>query len=199
MASSLLLGLTEYMFKSLNHILVTVENQPQWQEYQQFQRLLTRWAEVVGATIALQTRPYAISNDVLYVATSGSVWVQELQFKRRLILKKLNAELSTSLNDIRFSTAKWQQHSPSAPGQSTTLSPTWEEHPSYCLEDESAAPDEQMANPKNAQSVFQRWSIAIQARSHSLPLCPQCHCPTPPGELQRWNVCGLCAAKQWRS
>jgi predicted nucleic acid-binding Zn ribbon protein len=187
------------MFKSLNHILVTVENQPQWQEYQQFQRLLTRWAEVVGTSIALQTRPYAISNDVLYVATSGSGWVQELQFKRRLILKKLNTELSTSLIDIRFSTTKWQQCSTSTPEQSTTLSPSWEEHPSYWVEDESATPNEEISNPKDTQSVFQRWSVAMQARSHSLPLCPQCNCPTPPGELERWSVCGLCAAKQWRS
>ncbi|NEP50291.1 MAG: DUF721 domain-containing protein, partial [Moorea sp. SIO3C2] len=32
----------------------------------------------------------------------------------------------------------------------------------------------------------------------NLPLCPQCKCPTPPGELQRWDVCGLCAIKQWQ-
>ncbi|WP_254567846.1 DUF721 domain-containing protein [Oscillatoria sp. HE19RPO] len=50
---------------------------------------------------------------------------------------------------------------------------------------------------ENAQGTFQRWAQGVQARSQGLPLCPHCGCPTPPGELDRWSVCALCAAKQW--
>ncbi len=28
-------------------------------------------------------------------------------------------------------------------------------------------------------------------------LCPQCQCPTPPKELDRWSCCALCASKKW--
>lgn len=186
------------MLKSLNHILRTVENQPQWNEHQQFQRLLKCWADVVGTAMAHQTRPYAISKDVLYVATSGSVWTQELKFKRRLILKKLNAQLSGSLIDIRFSTAQWQNSLTTDERESKTPSSTWQEHPSYVDETVAATQGDRTTNSKDPQAVFQRWSQLMQARSHSLPLCPECQCPTPPGELQRWTVCGLCAAKRWQ-
>lgn len=50
---------------------------------------------------------------------------------------------------------------------------------------------------ENAQGTFERWAQGVQAQSQGLPLCPQCGCPTPPGELDRWSVCALCAAKQW--
>ena len=50
---------------------------------------------------------------------------------------------------------------------------------------------------ENAQGTFERWAQRVQAQSLGLPLCPQCGCPTPPGELERWSVCALCAPKQW--
>ncbi len=186
-----------HMFKSINHILGAVENQPQWQEYEQFQRLLKSWPEAVGDAVAQQTRPYSISKDVLYVATSSSVWVQELKFKRRLILKKLNSQLSSPLIDIRFSTAHWHKDFSTATLGSTPQS-TWQEHPSHVVEAAYASPTGQTAKREDPQLTFQHWAEAMQARSLSLPLCPQCQCPTPPGELQRWNVCGLCATKQWK-
>jgi predicted nucleic acid-binding Zn ribbon protein len=31
-----------------------------------------------------------------------------------------------------------------------------------------------------------------------LPRCPQCQCPTPPGELERWSVCAVCATQRWQ-
>ena len=187
------------MLKSLNHILGAVVNQPQWQEYQQFQHLLEYWPEVVGVAMAQQTRPYAIFRDVLYVATSGSVWAQELNFKRRFILKKLNTHFSAPLIDIRCSTAGWQNRSATETLESEVSSTTGQEHPSYVTQPPSVTPPKRTVNLKDSQSVFQRWSVAMQTRSLSFPLCPQCQCPTPPGELQRWTVCGLCAAKQWQN
>jgi predicted nucleic acid-binding Zn ribbon protein len=32
----------------------------------------------------------------------------------------------------------------------------------------------------------------MRSRGQTLPLCPQCQSPTPPGELARWTVCGVC-------
>lgn len=50
---------------------------------------------------------------------------------------------------------------------------------------------------ENAQGTFQRWAAGVQARSQGWPICPHCGSPTPPGELDRWSVCALCAPKQW--
>lgn len=182
------------MLKSLNHILATVENQPQWQGPQEFQRLLGLWSQVVGKAVADQTRPCSLSRDVLYVATSSSVWVQELKFRRRTILRKLNAHLSSPLTDIHFSTAQWEN--PSTPTFGEDVAALWQEHPSRIVE--TAVPTSQADLPQDAGSAFQNWAKRMQARSLSLPLCPQCQCPTPPGELERWSVCGLCAVKQWQ-
>ena len=204
------------MFKSLNHILSKLENQPLWQERQQLQQLLISWSEIVGEKAAHETRPYAIARDTLYVATSSSVWVQDLKLKRYQILKQLKAKLSIPLTDIHFSTAQW--HQDSADTSTTSLS----EHPSYIdgklgnsswgvgNEAGDAENEELTASPfphvppdsaslptaKDPRSAFQRWALLIQTRSQSLPLCPQCSCPTPEGELHRWAICALCAAKQ---
>src|SRR4028118_449748 len=189
---------SELMLKSLDHIIGALENQLPLQGPQQFQRLLNCWPAIVGAAAANQTRPSSISRDVLYVATSSSVWSQELKFKRRLILKKLNSQLSSSLIDIRFSTAHWHKDFSTATLGSTPQSTLWQEHPSHVVETAYSSPRGQTAKREDPQLTFQHWAEAMQARSLSLPLCPQCQCPTPPGELQRWNVCGLCATKQWK-
>ncbi|NEO32743.1 MAG: DUF721 domain-containing protein [Symploca sp. SIO3C6] len=96
------------MFKSIDHILDVLENQPHLEGIKKFQRLLKGWPQIVGATAAQHTRPYSISRDVLYVATSSSAWAQELKFRRISILKKLNAQFPNLIVDIRFSTAEWQ-------------------------------------------------------------------------------------------
>lgn len=180
------------MLKSLNHILGKVENQPQWHGPQEFQLLLKVWAQVVGSQVADQTRPCSLTRDVLYVATSSSVWVQELQFKRRFLLKKLNGCLSISLTDIRFSTTGWQITTPIGGENVATL---WQEHPSRVTP--NVVPTS-VSVPQNPDAVFQNWAQLMMARSQNLPLCPNCQCPTPPGELERWRVCGLCAVKKWQ-
>lgn len=185
------------MFKSLNHILGVVENQPQWHEINRFHCLLQCWSEVVGCSAAQHTRPYAVLNDVLYVATSSAVWAQELQFKRRWILQKLNAQLTSPVVDIRFSSAQWQNST--STGNGASPSTLWQEHPSNLVEVTTASPRCPTPLSQDSSSPFQRWVALMQARSLTLPLCPQCQCPTPPGELQRWTVCGLCASKQWQS
>lgn len=96
------------IFNSINQILGVLENQPHLEGAKQFRGLLKLWPEIVGAKAAQHTRPYSISRDVLYVATSSSAWAQELKFRRSFILKKLNAQFPNLIVNIRFSTAEWQ-------------------------------------------------------------------------------------------
>ncbi len=184
-------------FKSLNHILSALEKQSQWQ--QPFQRLLKCWPEAVGAAVTVHTRPLWIQRDVLWVATSSAAWAQTLTFERQRILNKLNGKLPSALIDIRFSTAQWQQPKDSnvtagnPPATQLLL-----KHPS-CLVDTPSVPEtSKTPNSQNPNAAFQHWAKVTQARARNLPLCPQCQCPTPPGELQRWAVCSICAPRQWQ-
>ncbi len=187
--------LNKMSFKSLNHILSALEQQSRWQE-QPFQRLLKCWTETVGIAVAAHTRPLSMQRDVLWVATSSSAWAQNLTFERQRILQKLNPQLPSPLADIRFSTAQWQR--PKDPNQTADQPKTglWREHPSSVISIPSV-PNSLEPNSPNPNTTFQQWAKVMQARSQGLPLCPQCHCPTPSGELQRWAICSICAAKQW--
>lgn len=184
-------------FKSLNHILGVLQEQAGWQE-QPFQRLLKCWPEAVGAAATAHTRPVSIQRGVLWVATSSAAWAQTLTFERQRILEKLNLHLPSHLVSIRFSTAEWQRSKHSSPGaKNQATKGLRHEHPS-CLVDAPSVPKGGFTpNHQNPHAAFGHWVKAIQARSHGLPLCPQCQCPTPSGELQRWAICSICAAKQW--
>lgn len=180
-------------FNSLNRILNTLEQQSRWQ-YQPFQRLLKCWTETVGVAVATHTRPISIQRDVLCVATSSAAWAQTLTFERPRILQKLNSQLPSPLVDIRFSTAQWQ-HSKATnlTAQAKDLS---QEHPSFFL-DKTCTSNSKIPSSKDPNATFECWAKVMQARSQGLPLCPQCQCPTPIGELQRWTICSICIAKQY--
>ena len=179
--------------KSLNHILGVVKHQAQWQKHP-FQRLLELWPNIVGKVAANHTRPLSIQRDVLLVATSSAAWAQNMTFGRTTLLLKLNQNLSSPLVDIRFSAKDWQPLPDYL--QQKTFTP--QEHPSY-LADLGGCLDQVTPTIKNPNTAFAAWAKKVQERSHGLPLCSQCQSPTPPGELQRWQVCCVCAAKQFNS
>ncbi len=181
-------------FKSVNDILSVLQLETKLQE-QPFQRLLKCWSEVVGTAVAAHTRPLSIQRNVLWVATSSAAWAQNLTFERQRLLMKLNAVLPTPLVDIRFSTAEWHSSKQVAHQPDSSVNP---QHPSH-LGKQTATENDVNSNAGDANTIFADWAVAIQARSHHLPLCPKCECPTPPGELQRWDVCCLCAAKKFSS
>ena len=177
--------------KSVNDVLGILKLEEKWQQ-QPFQQLVKCWSETVGVKVAAQTRPLSIERDVLWVATSSAAWAQNLTFKRKNILLKLNKNLPQPLIDIRFSTAKWKQ-SPLPVNLEQTISP--QEHPSYLGNTTIQSIDsEYKGNTKDAKIAFADWAKTKQQRSQNLPLCPQCQCPTPAGELQRWGVCSPCWA-----
>ncbi len=180
-------------FKSLNRILDSLQADSGWQE-QPLQQILKHWQEAVGAAVASHTQPRSIQRDVLSVATSSAVWAQELTFGRQRLLVKLNTYLSVPLVDIRFSTAQWRHKENKTAASKQSSNNLWREHPSYLVDAPNLPKTNQTPNSPNA--AFQHWVRMTQARSHGLPLCPQCYCPTPVGELQRWDVCAICINKK---
>ena len=67
------------------------------------QRLLGAWVEVVGEGVAERTQPMRIEKGVLFLKVTNSVWMQQLQFMKELILKKLHEKTGIdSVQDLRF-------------------------------------------------------------------------------------------------
>ena len=188
--------------QSLNHVLNRLKSQVLTPEQQQFQTLCDCWGEVVGNTAAQYTRPVAIHRGVLQVATASSTWSQDLTLRRMQILHKLNQRLMPPLQDIRFATGQWrdkQQQQMGADSLPDEIEQLWEQHPSRISMNSRMNHPPKLDPPVSASAVnsFQQWAQTVKERSQHLPLCPQCNCPTPVGELERWSVCGLCAIKDW--
>ena len=182
-------------FKSIDHVLGQLGDRYRAYDQQHSQRLIRAWVEAVGPVVAVQTRPLSIYNDVLRVATSSSAWAQNLVFERQRILAKLNVLLSSSLVDIKFSTAQWQEQ-PRSVLSASLQAQLWQQHPSRMTEvgPMSAQRSEALTEPLQA---FQHWRNLMRSRTQNMPVCPRCQCPTPSGELKRWALCSLCVAKQW--
>lgn len=178
------------MLAPVNQVLADLK-QSHWQAQQQFEHLIKIWTEGVGPVVAAQTRPVQLSPQrVLTVATSSAVWSQNLAFERHHILAKLNQSLAQPLADIRFSHSQWYRSRQPRQGGSVVPRPlsTVSSGPQYRLQ-----PLPQVV--RDPHLAFKQWSRAVQSRAQALPLCPQCQCPTPAPELDRWSVCALCAAR----
>ena len=178
-------------FKSVNNILDVLKNQAKWQE-DPFQNLLDSWSQIVGKVVSTHTQPLYIKQGILWVATSSAAWAQNLTFERQNLLIKLNDLSLTPLLDIRFSTSGWKRQKKHNEANQN-LSPS--HHPSY-IGPQAKLESSTARKKNNPQKVFQDWGTTVKMRSRGLSLCPQCNCPTPPGELKRWEVCFLCAAKR---
>jgi predicted nucleic acid-binding Zn ribbon protein len=189
--------------QSLSQILGGLESQDNWKGRQQLQQVLSRWQAVVGDAVAAQTRPTGIQRRVLLVAASSSSWAQNLGFERVRILEKLNALTTLNLTDIRFSTAQWRSEYSLIAANISESAILWRDHPSRisALFETPAKGRPPMVKPTpvaaDSQSAFRGWARMVRSRDQGLPLCPKCHCPAPPGELSRWEVCSLCAAQQF--
>ncbi len=199
-------------FQSLPQLINSISSQESWRGRRQFQALVTGWPEIVGAAVAAQTQPTSIQRRVLQVATANSAWAQNLAFERQHILDKLNARLELDLTDIRFSTGHWRvqpklglsglsqsgQVSGQVSGQIgenfSEAAILWRDHPSRIPNRLRGLPPKLARDP---QTAFRDWARAMRIQAQHLPLCPSCGCPSPEGELKRWSVCSLCAAKQF--
>jgi predicted nucleic acid-binding Zn ribbon protein len=69
--------------------------------------ILGAWNEIVGESLALQTQPRSIRNQILFIDVSHSTWIQQLQFLKPALLEKINAFLGGPyIQDIRFKLGK---------------------------------------------------------------------------------------------
>lgn len=184
------------MLTSLDHLLKVLEQQPHWDEYRRYITVCQLWETVVSDKVALHSKPLFIQNNILWVGTSSAAWAQQLSFQGHSLVKKLNNQLSSSpLLKIRFSAAQWSS-SQSHPQQLSQNAPiSFFAYPDP-METSQKNPLPPLNNPEEA---FKRWNQGVQQYLKSLPLCPQCHCPTPSVELDRWSQCYLCVTQHWQT
>ena len=176
--------------EGLSHLIKGLESQESWQVQRQFRMVLTHWPKAVGFAVARKTRPTGIQRGTLYVATETASWAQTLSYERYNILKKLNRHQRSPLQGIRFSTAQWNRSAELTPPPKSN-----EQHPSYIGQIPSIAPKARNKQHTPAES-FGLWAATMQKMQKEQALCPQCRCHCPQGELDRWAVCSLCAAKR---
>jgi predicted nucleic acid-binding Zn ribbon protein len=178
--------------EGLDGLIKGLENQASWRSQQQFRRVLRHWPKAVGFAVASKTRPVSIQQGTLYVAAATAAWAQTLSYERFNILRKLNQHQLSPLKNIRFSTAQWAQQMPQAAlkqGNEGAIA----QHPSYM----GSVPNLPKLPQPTAHEAFQCWAQAIQQMQRDQSFCTGCRCHCPQGELVRWGVCALCAAKQW--
>ena len=66
-------------------------------------RLREEWPHVVGETIAGRSRPLSVRGATLIVEVENNVWMNEIQFHRNEIIRKIHAEFPTlEIEDIRL-------------------------------------------------------------------------------------------------
>ncbi|CCH66759.1 hypothetical protein RINTHH_6040 [Richelia intracellularis HH01] len=183
-------------WQSVNDILGCLQIQTKLAE-EPLQILLVAWEKIVGEVVAAHTQPTSIKRGVLRVATYSAVWSQNLTFERKRLLVKINSILPSPLQDIHFSTGSWQ-HNQNQANQTRDYSNNNlpQEHPSYIETINISDCNHQEKTSIN--EAFTNWKKLTDKRSQFIPLCPKCQCPTPPGEIRRWQVCSLCAAKEFR-
>ncbi len=187
-------------FSTLDQIIGKIQAQPSWQGRRHFLKVLEHWKHVVGDRVAIETQPTGIYRNILHVAASGSTWSQALTFERRRILDKLQHYLVNypPLEDIHFSTARWETGKKSRvlTPKPQSKSDLFKRHPSYIPPTNVTlfAKKNSPLPPETALEAFQRLANIVKKQTIHLPKCPKCHVPTPPGELERWQICRTCAS-----
>ncbi|MGF1541882.1 MAG: DUF721 domain-containing protein [Pleurocapsa sp.] len=184
-------------FNSIGQVLAKIQQQPGWEQYQQYCKLLECWEKTVTKNTAKFARPLYIKREVLWVATANAARAQELTFQRYSLLKKLNSQLPFSLKDIRFSISGWKSNIETINKQDVV---TMVEQDRQLTTNINLVTDSESLIERinqEPQAIVRRWIELAKTKKEQLQLCPECGVPTPEIELKRWNLCHHCIAKKW--
>ncbi len=67
------------------------------------QQAIIIWNDIVGDAVGKNTEPESVEHGIIRVKVSNPTWRQELQFKKKEIIGKLNKELEQNIiKDILF-------------------------------------------------------------------------------------------------
>ncbi|ANV89649.1 hypothetical protein AWQ24_02820 [Picosynechococcus sp. PCC 8807] len=182
-------------FQSIDHLLNHLLDQPAWAHQKRFTAVNKRWQKILPKKSLANSHPIRIIDDVLWVATPNHTWSQHLNLQRRRLLAQLNAQLNPPLKDLQFSTVHWHRRPAYSPLAADPNLP----HPSQIppRPDQPQRPDTRQTNQDPLEAA-RHWAETQQQLFAGLPACPRCQRATPPGELQRWQVCSFCIVQVWQ-
>lgn len=70
-------------------------------------RIWDKWDQAVGSTIAAEAKPSAFNDGILIINVSSSVWMQQLNFLKRDMIRKINTVMECEMvREIRFKIAR---------------------------------------------------------------------------------------------
>jgi predicted nucleic acid-binding Zn ribbon protein len=102
---------------SIGQIVTDITHEPAWEAYRAWQEILDVWPEVLErlvignqsvADLAQQIYPRTRRGDLLQVATANASLANHCNWQRRSLLVILNGKLTQPLQDLRFSSSRWQ-------------------------------------------------------------------------------------------
>ncbi|MGI6164062.1 MAG: DciA family protein [Bacillota bacterium] len=160
------------------------------------------WPRIVG-DIALNARPRRVDGDVLYVATSSSMWAQELSMMRRRIISEINRALGGDyLKDIRFSEHLWGITG-NYSGSETDNFPDKEYREFISQPDSISRPDLSRIklliggeHDSTLSFTFQKFAVTMEKRKKYLVRKGYQKCPTCGYIYQPGRKCPSCRAKE---
>ncbi len=87
----------------ISSLLGAMVKRRKWQDRFELHGVFDFWNKAVGKDIAEHATPAKFRGKVLWVDVSDSVWMQQLQFLKIVLLAKINKEFdSVEVEDIRF-------------------------------------------------------------------------------------------------
>ena len=90
-------------FKHIGNILSDVLNAFRLDPDLELTGIFSLWDDVVGEAVAKNARPAGFKGKILLVHVGSSVWIQELQYYKKDMIRKLNEALGKELVcDIKF-------------------------------------------------------------------------------------------------
>lgn len=130
--------------ESLGDILARVMEGEALERKLKHPAVFRNWARIVGPLLARRCWPVSVRKGVLLVRVAGPVWMQELQFQKTELLKKVTEAAGPGqIEDIRF-TLRGARSAASKRGMACVQEP---------FEEKSLNPDEKQWVEKTSKSI----------------------------------------------
>jgi len=96
----------------------------EWEQKFDQHRIFPEWKNLVDEETAAYSRPLKVVKDILWLEVENSAWVQQLQFKKIMLLETLNSYLTVSyFSDIRFTVKQTKKSKAKPAGQQVHFIP----------------------------------------------------------------------------
>ena len=84
-------------FVELKRVLESVLKQSKLTSDVDAYKIFTLWGEIAGPTVALHSRPARLSGSTLYVEIDDPIWLAQLKYMKRDILRKIDERIKPGL------------------------------------------------------------------------------------------------------